>query len=96
MKELRKQIKAISVQIRELEEQRDKLINENKELILDEICQKMDWNVYEDIEAFSLTYSNLERRIIVEVFLKWDKAARYVFAVGNLETNLRFRESLTY
>lgn len=95
MKEFRKQIKAISVQIRELEELRDNLINDNKDSIIEEICQKMDWNV-EDIEAFSLTYSNLERRIIVEVFLEWDKAARYVFAVGNLETNLRFRESLTY
>lgn len=82
-------------QMRELSNKRGEIIAENSNIILDRVYGMMDWRK-EDIERASVEYSNFEQRIMIEVHIKKDSCARYVFEVnGKSELNLRFREDFS-
>lgn len=82
-------------QIQALATKRDEIIAENSSVILDKVYSMMDWKK-DDIERASVEYSNFERRVMIEVHIKQDRTARYVFELsGKSELNLRFREDFS-
>ena len=82
-------------QIQALTTKRDEIIAENSSVILDKVYSMMDWKK-DDIERASVEYSNFEKRVMIEIFLKKDSCARYVFELsGKSELNLRFREDFS-
>lgn len=82
-------------QIQALTTKRDEIIAENSSAILDKVYGMMDWQK-DDIERATVEYSNFEKRIMIEIFLKKDRCARYIFELsGKSELNLRFREDFS-
>ncbi len=83
---------SIRNQMQELSNKRDEIIAENSSVILDKVYSMMDWKK-DDIEMATVKYSNFEKRVMIEIFLKKESYARYVFELsGKSELNLRFRE----
>jgi len=83
---------SIRNQMQELSNKRDEIIAENSGVILDKVYSMMDWRK-DDIEMATVKYSNFEKRVMIEIFLKKESYARYVFELsGKSELNLRFRE----
>lgn len=86
---------SIRNQMQELSNKRDEIIAENSGVILDKVYSMMDWKK-DDIERATVEYSNFEKRVMIEVFLKKESYARYVFELsGKSELNLRFREDFS-
>lgn len=86
---------SIRNQMQELSNKRDEIIAENSGVILDKVYSMMDWKK-DDIERATVEYSNFEKRVMIEIFLKKDSYARYVFELsGKSELNLRFREDFS-
>ena len=86
---------SIRNQMQELSNKRDEIIAENSSVILDKVYSMMDWKK-DDIERATVEYSNFEKRVMIEIFLKKDSCARYVFELsGKSELNLRFREDFS-
>lgn len=86
---------SIRNQMRELSNKRDEIIAENSSAILDKVYGMMDWKK-DDIERATVEYSNFEKRVMIEIFLKKESYARYVFELsGKSELNLRFREDFS-
>lgn len=86
---------SIRNQMRELSNKRDEIIAENSNIILDKVYGMMDWKK-DDIERATVEYSNFEKRVMIEIFLKKESYARYVFELsGKSELNLRFREDFS-
>lgn len=82
-------------QMQELSNKRDEIIAENSSVILDKVYSMMDWKK-DDIERATVEYSNFEKRVMIEIFLKKESYARYVFELsGKSELNLRFREDFS-
>ena len=82
-------------QMQELSNKRDEIIAENSSVILDKVYGMMDWKK-DDIERATVKYSNFEKRVMIEIFLKKESYARYVFELsGKSELNLRFREDFS-
>lgn len=82
-------------QIQALATKRDEIIAENSSVILDKVYGMMDWKK-DDIERATVEYSNFEKRVMIEVHIKQDRTARYVFELsGKSELNLRFREDFS-
>ena len=87
-----KDIAAIGSNIKELEARRDDIVASNTTTILKAVFKKMDWTA-EDVVCSRVSYSCFERRIMIEVVVKYDRGARYVFALGKTgEISLKFRE----
>lgn len=86
------EIKLLNSQICELKKQRDKIVSDHSIEILNKVFRMMDWDK-SNLSRASVEYSSFERRIMIEVFLKNDSYARYVFELnGRNEIHLRFRE----
>lgn len=86
---------SIRNQMQELSNKRDEIIAENSGVILDRVYSMMDWKK-DDIERATVEYSNFEKRVMIEVLLKKESYARYVFELsGKSELNLRFREDFS-
>ena len=82
-------------QMQELSNKRDEIIAENSSVILDKVYGMMDWKK-DDIERATVEYSNFEKRVMIEIFLKKERYARYVFELtGKSEIHLRFREDFS-
>ena len=82
-------------QIQALATKRDEIIAENSSVILDRVYSMIDWKK-DDIEMATVEYSNFEKRVMIEVHIKQDRTARYVFELsGKSELNLRFREDFS-
>ena len=87
-------IKNINAQIAVLQKQKEQLISDHSTEILNAVCRMMDWKA-ENIDKASVAYSSFEKRIMIEVWLKNDPNARYVFELnGKGQISLRFREEL--
>lgn len=85
-------IRQVNTSISELEELRTQLVKDNEQLLLTPICNMMDWKL-EDFDKFSVEYSSFEKRIMIEIRLKTDKNARWVFELnGQAKLTLRFRQ----
>lgn len=85
-------IRRINTSISGLEELRTQVIKDNEQLLLTPICNMMDWEL-EDFDKFSVEYSSFEKRIMIEIRLKTDKNARWVFELnGQSKPTLRFRQ----
>lgn len=90
-----KSIKEINLQIAELEKQKCEIISNHSYEILDKVFRMMDWDK-SDVLRSSVEYSSFERRIMIEVFLKNNPNARYVFALdGKGKIQLRFRQDFS-
>lgn len=90
-----KRIKEINLQIAELKKQKCEIISNHSNEILDKVFQMMDWDK-SNVSRSSVEYSSFERRIMIEVFLKSDPNARYVFALdGKGKIRLQFRQDLS-
>jgi len=88
------EIAKLNQQINELAYQRTQFLSTYKKVILKSICSMMDWSE-DEIAFYKIEYSSFEKRIMVEVFLKKEDYARYVFEIGKTaHINLRFREEL--
>lgn len=86
---------SIKNQMQELSNKRDEIIAENSSVILDRVYSMMDWKK-DDIERATVEYSNFEKRVMIEVHIKQDRTARYVFELtGKSEIHLRFREDFS-
>lgn len=86
--DIRDKIQALTIK-------RDEIIAENSSIILDKVYSMMDWKK-DDIERATLEYSNFEKRVMIEVYIKQDRTARYVFELtGKSEIHLRFREDFS-
>ena len=86
---------SIKNQMQELSNKRDEIIAENSSVILDKVYGMMDWKK-DDIERATVEYSNFEKRVMIEIFLKKERYARYVFELtGKSEIHLRFREDFS-
>ena len=86
------EIKLLNSQMYELKKQRDKIVADHSVEILNKVFRMMDWDK-SNLSHASVRYSSFERRIMIEVFLKNDSCARYVFELnGKNEIHLRFRE----
>lgn len=86
---------SIRNQMQELSNKRDEIIAENSSVILDKVYGMMDWKK-DDIERATVEYSNFEKRVMIEIFLKKESYARYVFELtGKSEIHLRFREDFS-
>ena len=86
---------SIRNQMQELSNKRDEIIAENSSAILDKVYGMMDWKK-DDIERATVEYSNFEKRVMIEIYIKQDRTARYVFELsGKSELNLRFREDFS-
>lgn len=84
-----------NTQIMSLIEQRDAVIKSHESGILSEICRMMDWETC-DIERHHIRYGSLEKRVMIEIIIKSDKNARYVFELGKSgKFQLKFREDFT-
>lgn len=87
-------IKNINEQIAVLQKQKEQLISDHSTEILNAVLRMMDWRA-ENIAKASVAYSSFEKRIMIEVWLKNDTNARYVFELnGKGQISLRFREEL--
>ena len=87
-------IKNINAQIAELQKQKDQLISDHSTEILNVVLRMMDWST-SNIQKASVAYSSFEKKIMIEVWLKNDPNARYVFELnGKGQISLRFREEL--
>lgn len=85
-------IKQLNISISELEKARTQFIKDNEQLLLTPICNMMDWKL-DDFDKFSVEYSSFEKRIMIEIRLKTDKNARWVFELNGLsQPTLRFRQ----
>lgn len=83
--EIRKKIDSLS-------DRREEIVSSNSDVILDKVYQMMDWRK-NDIKFAKVEYSSFEKRIMIEVCVKFDIHARYVFELnGKSELKLRFRE----
>ena len=71
---------SISNQIAELNKKRNEIVDENSKIILEKVFKMMDWKK-ENLQRASVEYSSFEKRIMIEVFLKNDSGARYVFSL---------------
>ena len=90
-----KSIKEINLQIAELNKQKCEIISNHSKEILDKVFRMMDWDK-SNVSRSSVEYSSFEKRIMIEVFLKNDSNARYVFELnGKGEISLRFREDFS-
>ena len=89
------QIAEISSQISELEKKREELVESNSKEILNKVFKMMDWKK-ENLSQARIEYSSFERRIMIEVWLKNDSNARYVFTLGKSgNIQLKFREDFS-
>lgn len=89
-------IKTINSTIAALQKQKEQIVSANSTEILNGVLQMMDWRI-ENIQRHSVAYSSFEQRIMIEVYLKKDPDARYVFELnGKGEISLRFREVLRF
>lgn len=87
-------IKNINAQIAVLQKQKEQLISDHSTEILNVVLRMMDWNI-SNIQKTSVAYSSFEKRIMIEVILKNDPNARYVFELNGVgKISLRFREEL--
>lgn len=86
------EIKRINSHICELKKQVNEIVSNHSVEILNKVFQMMDWDK-SNLSRASVEYSSFERRIMIEVSLKNDSNARYVFELnGKGEISLRFRE----
>ena len=84
----------IKEQIKTLSEKREKIVSDNTKSILKKVYNMMDWRET-DIEYSKVKYSTFEKRIMIEITLKKDSCARYVFELNAKELHLRFREDFS-
>lgn len=90
-----KELKEIGLQIAELKRQREEIVSKHSIEILNKVFRMMDWDK-SNLSRSSIEYSSFEKRIMIEVFLKNDSNARYVFELnGKGEISLRFREDFS-
>lgn len=95
MKDFLNQIASINNQITDLQKQRNNLVAENSKEILNEVFKIMDWKK-ENLSQARIEYSSFEKRIMIEVRLKNDSNARYVFTLGKSgNIQLKFREDFS-
>lgn len=86
------EVSKLNQQINELANQRTQFINTYQKVILKSICSIMAWSE-DEIAHYKIEYSSFEKRIMIEVFLKKERFARYVFEIGkSAHIMLRFRE----
>ena len=86
-----KELLEIKEQLQALCEKRDKIVENNTNIILKNVYNMMDWSD-SDVSSSSVKYSPFERYIMIDIRLKKDRGARYVFELGSKELNLRFTE----
>ena len=95
MEDFLNQIMSINNQIVDLQKRRNNLVSENSKKILNEVFKMMDWKK-EDLSTAIVEYSDFEGQIMITVWLKIDKNARYVFSLGKSGSpQLRFREDFS-
>lgn len=88
------QIAEISGQISKLEKKREELIESNFKEILNRVFKMMDWKK-ENLSQARIEYLS-SGRIMVEIWLKNDSNARYVFTLGRSgNIQLKFREDFS-
>ena len=95
MEDFLNQVISINNQITDLQNQRNHLVTENSREILNRVFKMMDWR--KDILSTAMVeYSDFEKQIMITVWLKTDKNARYVFSLGKSgNPQLRFREDFS-
>lgn len=88
-----KKLVEINQNIQKLEKEREKLVQSMNNEIKSIIITKMDWMEKEC--SWSISYGELEKKIMVDARIKEDKNARYVFSIGKSGVpHLEFREEL--
>lgn len=85
------ELTAINDRIDALVADRSKLVSDSSEKVLLAVRKMMDWRKT-DIEHSRVEWNSFERAVMVEVTLKNDRGARYVFAIKDGKLSLRFRE----
>jgi len=89
------EIVSINNQISDLEKKRSELVASNSKEILNKIFKIMDWKK-ENLSQARIEYSSFEKRIMIEVWIKNDPNARYVFTLGKSgNIQLKFREDFS-
>lgn len=92
MRQFIKDLATINNKLDELKQQRGKLVSDNADEILMSVRKMMDWRK-DDIHHCRIEYHDFEQCVMIEIEIKKDLGARYVFEVDNKgRLSLRFRE----
>lgn len=93
-----KEVNSLTLEIHENELKRKTILEDTKN---QNIIKSLIWRMLsiqpDDIESFSMGYSYIEDRVMIDLRLKEDKNARWVFSLEESgEPKLKFREVFNY
>ena len=91
MKNFVKDLTVINDRINALVADRSKLISDSSEKILTHVYKMMDWDK-EDVATYRIEWNDFEGGVCIEVCIRKDSCARYVFKIEGGKLFLKFRE----
>ena len=91
MRNFIKDLTVVNDRINAAIEDRNKLISDSSEKILTSVRKMMDWRK-EDISHCNIHWHDFEDGVMIEIEIKKDVGARYVFKIKNGKLYLKFRE----